>query len=155
QKEFFAKVSWQESPFCFSIARLNMMVTPQPAITGIAGRESVCQASSSSISNDLPVHVYQVMPVAGARYHWEIPDGPGEFAVFGGGGERDFYVLLQFPNVYTGKIRVRAEINGCSGPVVEKEIAVSAAPAQPVIQGSSVVCENNNHVAFSVTPDNF
>lgn len=155
QKAFFAKVTWQTAPTCFSIGRLDMVVTPQPAIANIAGRESVCQATSSSMSNDLPVHVYQVMPVAGARYHWDIPDEPGHFIVFGGGGERDFYVLLQFPNVYTGKISVSAEINGCSGPVIEKEIAVSAAPAMPVIDGTSFVCENNNHIAFGVSPDNF
>lgn len=156
QQSFFAKVTYRDAPYCFSIARLDLVVTSQPSVTMIAGRESVCQGVSSSFSNDLPVQVYQVMPIAGAKYYWEIPGDPDtQFKVFGGGGESDFYVLLQFPNVYTGKIRVRAEVNGCSGPVIEKEIAVSASPAKPFIEGNSVVCENTSYVSFNVSPDNF
>jgi len=156
QKEFFAKIVYNDEPHCHAVARLDIVVNPQPAVTNIIGRESVCQGTSTSaFDTDLPVHVYQVSPIPGATYRWEIPDDPDtEFKVFGGGGETDFYVLLQFPNVFTGKIKVSAELNGCSGPVIEKQIAVSASPAKPVILGPSVVCENDANIAFHVSPDN-
>ena len=156
KKPFFAKIIYDSEPRCSAIARLDIVVNPQPAVTAIIGRESVCQGTSSSgFNTDLPVQVYQVSPIAGAKYHWQIPDDPNtEFKVFGGGGENDFYILLQFPNVFTGKIKVSAELNGCSGPVIEKEITVSASPAKPLILGPSVVCENDANIAFSVSPDN-
>jgi gliding motility-associated-like protein len=153
-KEFFARVIYNTEPFCYAIARLDLIVNSQPNIRTIFGRESVCQGHSSSIADNLPVEVYQVMPVQGAKYRWRIPDD-SKFRVYGGGGENDFYILLQFPEVYTGKIGVRAELNGCSSPLVEKQIAVTAAPPQPFITGDAIVCDHENHVAFSVSPNNF
>lgn len=156
QKEFFARINYNDAPACHAIAKLNLMVDAQPAIGNIIGRESVCQGTSTGLGSDLPMHVYQVTPIPGAKYHWSIPDDANtQFKVFGGGGERDFYVLLQFPNVYTGKIQVTAELNGCVGGVVEKEISVTASPNKPIIAGPSIVCEGDANLPFSASPDNF
>lgn len=156
QKEFFAKVIYNDEPGCHAIATLNVIVSSQPAIGNIIGREEVCQGTSTGFGSDLPMHVYQVTPIPGAKYRWQIPNDPDtQFKVFGGGGERDFYVLLQFPNIYSGKIQVTAELNGCVGPVVEKEITVSASPNKPIIEGPSIVCEGDANISFSASPDNF
>jgi gliding motility-associated-like protein len=153
-KNFFARVVYQDSPYCYSIAKLDLLVNPQPAIRSIMGKEAVCQGQSSSVAGNLPVEVYQVMPVQGAKYHWKIPPD-SKFVVFGGGGENDFYILLQFPDVYSGKIGVVAELNGCTSPLVEKQITVGAAPQQPEINGDVIACQNESVVAFSVSPNNF
>src|SRR5690606_2254408 len=42
-----------------------------------------------------------------------------------------------------------------SSSLIEKEIQVSPSPVKPFIVGSSVVCENDQHVAFKVSPDNY
>ncbi len=155
-KEVFARVTYRDTPFCFAIAKLTILVSSRPTITAIVGRESVCQGSQINNPGALPVEIYQVTPIPGAKYYWEVPNDPAtQFKVFGGGNESDFYLLLQFPNIYTGKIKVRAELNGCSGQVIEKEISVSPAPIRPVIKGSTIVCENSSSVAFSVTPNNY
>jgi gliding motility-associated-like protein len=150
-KQFYARVSFHDRPSCFNMARLDVMVTSSPSITSIFGREVVCQGATFS-----NVEIYQVTPIPGAKYHWEIPNDPNtQFKVFGGGRETDFYVMLQFPNVYTGKIKVTTELNGCGGLMVEKEITVQSAPAKPLIKGSATVCEDNTGISFSVSPNNY
>ncbi|MFD0999462.1 gliding motility-associated C-terminal domain-containing protein [Ohtaekwangia kribbensis] len=146
-KEVYARVTYRDAPACYTLAKLNIVVNSSPSITTIFGRESVCQGSIMS-----NVEIYQVTPIPGAKYYWDIPT---QFVVFGGGTENDFYVMLQFPNVYTGTIRVRAERSGCSGRVIEKTITVLSAPARPVIRGADVVCEDNTGIAFNVSPNNY
>jgi hypothetical protein len=154
-KDFYARVTRNVSPFCFTVAKVTLVVNQTPSINEIFGRESVCQGDPQMPASDLPVESYQVTPIPGAKYHWEIPQGTNEFTVFGGGAKGDFYLLLQFPNVFTGKIKVRPELNGCSGPVVEKEIRVASAPVKPTIVGESMVYKNTKAVAFRVTPNNY
>lgn len=155
-KEVYARVAYNQAPYCFSTTKLTLLANPTPSITTIFGRESVCQGNPSALPNDLIVETYQVTPIPGAKYYWEIPNDPNaQFKVFGGGREGDFYVLLQFPNVYTGKIRVRAELNGCSGPVIEKQIEVAPAPVKPAIVGEAIVYNNSQAVSYRVSPDNY
>jgi gliding motility-associated-like protein len=152
-QQFFARVVHNDSVACSAIAKLDLLVNSQPNIRTIMGRESVCQGQSS-VPGNLPVEVYQVIPQQGAKYHWRIPTD-SKFTVFGGGGENDFYILLQFPHVYTGKIGVVAELNGCMSSLVEKQITVSGAPLIPEINGEATVCNNDNLVTFTVSPNNF
>ena len=146
-RDVYARVTYRDTPSCTAIGKLSILINSSPAITTIYGREAVCQTSPLS-----QVEIYQVPPIPGAKYYWEVP---GQFTVFGGGQENDFYVMLQFPNIYTGKIKVRAALNGCSGSTVEKEIKVLSAPVKPVITGAGIVCENSGAVAFRVSPDNY
>ncbi|HEY9044781.1 MAG TPA: gliding motility-associated C-terminal domain-containing protein [Ohtaekwangia sp.] len=151
KREVYARVSYTDAPVCVAIAKLTILINGSPSLIAINGRESVCKGSTLS-----PVEIYQVSPIPGAKYYWEVPDDPNtQFKVFGGGQVNDFYLMLQFPNIYTGKIKVRAELNGCSGAVIEKEIRVLPAPPTPLIRGADVVCENNTSVAFYVSPNNY
>lgn len=154
-QDFYARITKYPPPFCHSVARATIVVSAVPVITAIYGRESVCQGHTQTPVGELPFETYQVTPVPGAKYYWEIPQGSTEFKVFGGGRENDFYLLLQFPNVYTGKIKVRVELNGCSGPAIEKQIRVNAAPVKPAIVGPSEVYEGASGVPFSVSPNNY
>jgi gliding motility-associated-like protein len=142
------------APQCYAIAKLDLAVNTRPGQTAITGREAVCLADGNQ-SHQAPVEIYQVTPVSGARYYWEVPDNPAtQFKVFSGGKETDFFVMLQFPNAYKGKIRLRVELNGCSSTMLEKEITVSHEASLPVIHGPDAVCENDNTATFEVADHN-
>lgn len=151
REQVYARVTQKgNTPQCHAVARLDLSVNPRPAQTVITGRDVVCLASEQQVQQ-MPVEIYQVTPLSGARYYWEIPDDPAtQFKVFSGGKETDFFVMLQFPNAYKGKLRLRVALNGCSSAMLEKEITVSEATATPVIDGPDAVCENDNTAAFSV-----
>lgn len=155
RQDVYARITRNTSPFCYNVAKATIVVNSAPAITAIYGRESVCQGHAQTPTSELPFETYQVTPIPGAKYYWQVPVGSNEFKIFGGGKEGDFYLLLQFPNVYTGKIKVRAELNGCSGAVVEKQIRVNEAPVKPAITGESEVFEGTTGVAYSVNPNNY
>jgi gliding motility-associated-like protein len=150
--QVYARVAYNsELPRCYDISTLSLIVNSSPSNTEIFGREAVCQGDPDRLS----IEIYQVVPVNGARYYWEIPTADNEFKVYGGGKETDFFVLLQFPNIYEGKIKVRVELNGCSGPVLEKNVSVTPSSVAPVINGDTLVCESSHNVTFSVSPNNF
>ncbi|MBT1686842.1 gliding motility-associated C-terminal domain-containing protein [Fulvivirgaceae bacterium PWU37] len=155
RRDVYARVTANTSPFCFSVAKVAIVVNPVPAISAIYGRESVCQGHSSVPEGELLFETYQVTPIPGATYHWEVPQGVNGFRIFGGGEESDFYLFLQFPNVLTGTITVRPELNGCIGPAVQKRIRVDAAPVKPTIVGASEVFEDTKGIPFSVNPNNY
>lgn len=155
RKDIYARVTKNASPFCFSVAKVAIVVNSAPVISAIFGRESVCQGHAQTPIGELPFETYQVTPIPGAKYQWEVAEGDNGFKVFGGGKEGDFYVLLQFPNVYTGKIKVTPELNGCIGAAVEKVIRVNAAPITPAIAGPSQVYEMTKSIPYTVTPNNY
>ena len=155
RKDMYARVTKKVAPFCFRVAKVTIVINSAPVLNAIFGRESVCQGHSQTPVSELPFETYQVTPIPGATYHWEVEEGSNAFKVFGGGKASDFYLLLQFPNVYAGKIKVTPELNGCSGAAIEKEIRVNAAPAKPAIAGASQVYENTKNVAFAVSPNNY
>jgi len=155
KRDVYARVTGSVAPFCFRVVKLAIVVNSAPVISSILGRESVCQGHAQTPASELPFETYQVTPIPGAKYYWEVQQGSNGFKVFGGGKENDFYVLLQFPNTSTGTIRVRPELNGCSGVAVEKQIQVNAAPITPEIQGNAQVYENAKSVPFTVAPNNF
>lgn len=152
----YGRVTYTASPNCFDIGELRLSVKNLPTNAEIFGRESVCKGDDTIDPDELPVELYQVTPITGAKYHWDIPDNPAtEFKVFGGGTEDDFFVLLQFPNQTTLAgltIRAQVEINGCLGPVIEKVIVVNPTPADPILNGASVVCENDNGIPYTIGP---
>src|SRR5690606_27021832 len=93
----------------------------------------------------------------GAKYYWTIPTGPGQFSVFAGGGEDDFYVLLQFPYTATPSVEniaVRIELNGCSSGTLQLPITRTPQPIAPTIAGQPVVCENEEAVAYNIVTPN-
>jgi hypothetical protein len=73
-KEVYARVTYRDTPVCYTLAKLNIVVNSSPSITTIFGRESVCQGSIFS-----NVEIYQVTPIPGAKYYWEVP---APFVVF-------------------------------------------------------------------------
>ena len=155
--DVFARVTYGTAPACPIIARLRLQVNLLPNDVPINGDPTVCMGTPGQPLNTLPVQTYQVTSVPGAKYYWTIPTGPGQFSVFAGGGEDDFYVLLQFP--YTAAppvetIRVRIELNGCSSAELTLPITRSQQPTAPVITGEPVVCENEDGIQYSVTAPN-
>ncbi|NJM24950.1 MAG: hypothetical protein HC859_05000, partial [Bacteroidia bacterium] len=131
-RQVFARIVDNNPPGCSAVAELNLLVKPLPTNAAIFGKTAVCVGDPLTPPDELPVEIYQVTPVSGAQYIWDIPDDPAtEFKVFGGGTSNDFFVLLQFPNVFTGDIRVRVELNGCGGVDLVKNIAVSPSPTAP------------------------
>ncbi|MBT1707896.1 gliding motility-associated C-terminal domain-containing protein [Fulvivirgaceae bacterium PWU5] len=155
RRDIYARITKNVSPFCFSVAKVVVVVNPVPAVSAIFGRESVCQGHSATPEGELPFETYQVTPIPGATYHWEVPEGVSGFRIFGGGEENDFYLLLQFPNVLTGTIKVTPELNGCMGSAVEKPIRVDAAPVKPAIVGASEVYEDARGIPYAVSPNNY
>ncbi|HEY9044559.1 MAG TPA: gliding motility-associated C-terminal domain-containing protein [Ohtaekwangia sp.] len=147
--KYYARVRFTDTPSCEDYAELTLVVKSTPTSDQIFGRESVCQGNSS-------VEIYQVTPVTGAKYTWKIPNDPAtQYKVFGGGTSNDFFVLLQFPNLLSDTISVQVELNGCSGTVIKKPIAVSPTPIKPTILGDSVVCENDEGITYNVSPNNY
>jgi gliding motility-associated-like protein len=137
-------------PLCPAVARLTLVVNPRPAVAMIQGRESFCLSETEN--GQWPLEIYQVTPISGARYFWEIDEEGVQ--VFGGGEEEDFFVMLQFPYPYRGKLRLQVELNGCMSPVIEKSIIVSETAVTPVILGPDIVDPDQQDVIFTVTPDN-
>src|SRR5690606_9934580 len=45
--------------------------------------------------------------------------------------------------------------NGCSGPLIEKQIEVAPAPVKPAIVGEAIVYNNSQAVSYRVSPDNY
>ncbi len=147
--KYYARVRFSDTPSCEDYAELTLTVKSIPTSNEIFGRESVCQGNTS-------VEIYQVTPVNGAKYIWKIPNDPAtQYKVFGGGTSSDFFVLLQFPNLLSDTISVQVELNGCSGTVIKKPIAVSPTPIKPTINGDSIVCENDEGITYNVSPNNY
>ena len=156
--QVFARVTYSTAPTCVNIATLDLAVKPLPTNASILGRPQVCLGDPSTPPNELPVETYQVTSLTGAKYFWTIPTGAGKFKLFGGGGQNDFFALLQFPNIPTPNpesISVRIELNGCSSPVITLPITVSPQPVDPVVLGDQIVCENDDGLAYNVSPTNF
>ncbi|MEO5979134.1 MAG: gliding motility-associated C-terminal domain-containing protein [Chryseolinea sp.] len=154
----YARVSYSSGTLCVNVAPLDLSVKPLPTNTVILGRSTVCQGDPSIIDpNLLPVETYQVTPITGAKYFWNIPTGAGQFKEFGGGGISDFFVLLQFPNVVDPgiDITVRIELNGCSTPDIPLNIRVTPQPVKPIIAGPDIVCENDDGLFYNISPTNF
>jgi gliding motility-associated-like protein len=154
-RSVFARVMQQGStPACAAVARLTIMVSPRPKDTTLYGLGSFCLGDAAQTGR-WPIEIYQVTPVSGAQYYWELADSSGIAPlVFGGGEEHDFFMMLQFQHAYKGKVKVRVELNGCSGPGIEKTIDVFQTTAMPVITGVGTVTENQQNVPFKVVTDN-
>ncbi|HYG20299.1 MAG TPA: gliding motility-associated C-terminal domain-containing protein, partial [Ohtaekwangia sp.] len=147
----FARVVRTETErSCPAIARLTLVVNPRPAVALIQGRESFCLSETEN--GQWPLEIYQVTPLSGAQYFWEI-DQEG-LQVFGGGEEDDFFAMLQFLHPYHGKLRLQVELNGCTSPIIEKSITVSQTAVTPEILGPDTVDPDEQNVLFTVTPDN-
>ena len=155
--DVFARVTYGTAPACPVIAQLRLQVNLLPDNVPINGDPTVCMGASGQPLNTLPVQTYQVASVPGAKYYWTIPTGPGQFSVFAGGGEDDFYVLLQFPYAAAPAVetlRVRIELNGCSSSDLTLPITRSPQPVAPTITGEPVVCENEDGIQYSITTPN-
>lgn len=154
-KTVTARVTSNAAPYCYSLADVVVKTKARPQLMGIAGREEICQAMQNN-GSDTHTEIFQVTPMPGATYHWEVPnDASSQFKVFGGGKPSDFYVMLQFPNVYNGTIAAKVEVNGCVSDLVTKNVSVVAAPSAPVIIGSSFICGNEQSIPYRVTPNNY
>jgi gliding motility-associated-like protein len=147
--KYYARITFKDKPSCADYAELTLTIKNIPASSEIFGRESVCQGDA--------VEIYQITPIKGVKYRWNIPTS--SYKVFGGGTDSDFFVLLQFPtasvNGIADTISVQVELNGCSAPVTKKTILVSPTPGKPTIHGDSVVCENDEGISYNVTPNNY
>jgi gliding motility-associated-like protein len=154
-RSVFARVTQQGSvPQCAAVARLTIMVSPRPKDAILHGLGSFCLGDAAQTGR-WPIEIYQVTPVSGAQYYWEVADSSGIAPlVFGGGEERDFFMMLQFQHAYKGKVKVRVELNGCSGSGLEKDLDVFQTTAMPVIIGVSTVTANQLNVPFKVASDN-
>lgn len=147
--KYYARVTFKDKPSCADYGELTLTIKNIPANSEIFGRESVCQGNA--------VEIYQITPIKGVKYRWNVPSA--SYKVFGGGAEGDFFVMLQFPtpsvNGIADTISVVIEQNGCSSPVTKKAILVSPTPGQPTIHGDSIVCENDEGISYNVTPNNY
>ncbi len=155
--DVFARVTYSSAPSCPVVAMLRLQVNLLPDNVPINGDPTVCMGAPGQPLNTLPVQTYQVTSVPGAKYYWTIPSGPGQFNIFAGGGEDDFYVLLQFPfNAAPAveTLRVTIELNGCSSSELLLPIARSPQPVAPIITGEPVVCENEDGIQYSITAPN-
>jgi gliding motility-associated-like protein len=146
--KYYARVMFSDKPSCADYAELTLTIKNIPTASQIFGRESACQGDA--------VEIYQITPISGVKYRWNIP---AVYNVFGGGTTSDFFVLLQFPNASVNAIpdtiKVQVELNGCSGSVIKKPILVSPTPGKPTIHGDTVVCENSEGISYNVTPNNY
>jgi gliding motility-associated-like protein len=155
--DVFARITYGTAPACPTVVRLRLQVNQLPDNVPINGDPTVCMGASGQPIATLPVQTYQVASVPGAKYYWNIPTGPGQFVVFAGGGDDDFYVLLQFPFNATlpappiENLTVRIELNGCSSSTLQLPIARSRQPVAPVILGDAFVCENEDAVHYFIS----
>lgn len=155
--DVYARVTYSNAPSCPTVVRLRLQVNQLPNNVPISGDATVCMGAPGQPLNTLPVQTYQVTSVPGAKYYWTIPTGPGQFNVFAGGGDDEFYVLLQFP--YTAApavetLSVRIELNGCSSSLLQLPISRSPQPVAPTITGQPVVCENEDGIQYSIVTPN-
>lgn len=153
-----ARVVYNDSaPGCPDFAEVEIRVNAIPNISNIGGDPTVCMGANGADISTLPISTYQVPSIPGASYTWSIPQGAGEFVVFGGGGTNDFFVLLKFPYAASPPpldIQVTIDVNGCSTIAGPLTIERNEVPGPPVILGDLVVCENSQTVEFEVAaPD--
>ncbi len=129
---------------CVNIAVVDLVVKPRPADPTINGATNQCLNGFD---------LYSVTPVAGVTYIWDIDDiAATEFDVIAGGALTDFLVVVSFPNVYSGNIRLTLDRSGCVSNQITKAVAVQATPP-PVTIGSSKdpVCENDGGIVYTAT----
>lgn len=152
-----ARVEYNTTPTCPDFAELELRVNSIPNVTTIGGDPTVCMGEIGADINTLQISTYQVPSIPGAQYHWSIPDGPGQFVVFGGATTNDFFALLKFPHASPAPVEtisVRIEFNGCSTPEITMDIERSEVPMAPVIDGAAVVCEDSQSIVYNVVnPD--
>ncbi|MBL7856419.1 MAG: gliding motility-associated C-terminal domain-containing protein [Cyclobacteriaceae bacterium] len=129
---------------CEDVAQVNLNIVARPLAQPILGKSVVC-------NNGL--ELYQVSPVAGATYSWNIPSPP--FSIFLGGGVNDALALVQFNTIATDDITLTISVNGCAGDPITKNVTVSPVPTPFIINGATAVCENDAGVPYSITPNNF
>jgi gliding motility-associated-like protein len=154
-----ARISYNDSPpSCPDFAEVEIQVNAIQSITQIDGDPTVCMGGSAVPLGALPITTYQVPSIVGAKYTWNIPQGAGEFALFGGGGENDFFVLLKFPfsaaPVNPLNISVTIDYNGCSTSLITLPITRTQIPGAPVINGPGDICENSEAVEYNVVTPN-
>jgi gliding motility-associated-like protein len=144
-------------PACPDFAEVELRVNSIPDVSTIGGDPTVCMGLEGQDIGTLQISTYQVPSIPGAKYYWDIPQGPGQFVVFGGATDNDFFALLKFPYASPAPvetIRVRIEFNGCSTPEITMDIERSQIPVAPVISGAIVVCENSQGVEYNIaSPD--
>ncbi len=144
-------------PSCPDFAEVELRVNSIPNVTSIGGDPTVCMGLNGQDINTLQISTYQVPSIPGAQYHWNIPQGAGQFVVFAGGTTSDFFALIKFPYASPAPVEtisVRIEFNGCSTPDITMDIERSEVPVAPDITGTIVVCENSQSVQFDVVaPD--
>ena len=129
---------------CVNIAEVDLVVKPRPADPTINGATNQCLNGFD---------LYSVTPVAGVTYIWDIDDiAATEFDVIAGGALTDFLVVVSFPNVYSGNIRLTLERNGCQSNQVTKPVTVQATPPPVTISASKdPVCENDAGIVYTAT----
>ncbi|MBL0743612.1 PKD domain-containing protein [Chryseolinea lacunae] len=155
--DVFARITYSTGLTCPTVVKLTLQVTSIPSITEITGPVNVCMGANGQAPNTLPFQTYQVPSVPGAKYHWDIPTGAGEFILFAGGTVNDFYALIQFPYdaVHADlDIKLTVELNACSLVVPFKTVRRSAQPVAPTIAGLEMVCENESGVQYSIVGPN-
>lgn len=129
---------------CVNVSKVDLVVKPRPADPVIFGSSNQCVGNFD---------LYNVTPVGGATYIWDVDDNAAtEFDVIAGGASTDFLVVVSFPNVYNGNVRVTLDLNGCQSNQVTKAITVDATPPPVTISASSSpVCENQTGVVYTAT----
>lgn len=137
---------------CVNVATVTLLVKPRPVDPSITGSANQCLNGFD---------LYSVTPVAGVTYIWDVDDNPAtQFDVIAGGATTDFLVVLSFPNVYTGDVRLTLDRNGCQSNQVTKSVTVQATPPPVVIvpgdplnsiPGKDPVCENDQGIVYSAT----
>lgn len=140
-------------PACPDFAEVQIKVNAVQSITDIGGDPTVCMGESGAPLETLPINTYQVPSIPGAKYYWNVPQGAGEYVVFGGGGESDFFVLLKFPYAPSPPplpISVQIDYNGCTTAVIDLPIIRGEVPTAPVVIGDAEVCENTEAIRFNV-----
>lgn len=124
----------------------NPVIAPDGSTPGTV---TLCRSNATLL--------FQIDPdfTPNSTYEWEVPTGPGQFVLFGGGTANDFFVLLRFPNEVVAPglvLRVREYSDqGCVGNWNSINIIVDDSPAQPVIAGPNAVCTNEQNQVFNIT----
>ncbi len=130
---------------CVNVAQVDLLVAPRPADPIISGSDNQCVGNFD---------LYNITPIGGgATYTWTVDNNPlTQFNVLGGGGVNDFLVVLEFPNVYTGDVKVKVNLNGCETNEVTKTITVDDVPGVVTISPSKdPVCENDVNILYTAT----
>jgi gliding motility-associated-like protein len=142
-KSVFARVV-NDLTGCENFAQVDLLIAPRPLDPIISGSGNQCVGNFD---------LYNITPVGGAIYTWTIDDNPAtEFRVLSGGTVNDFLVVLEFPNVYSGDVKVKVNLNGCESNEVTKIISVDATPPPVLIVASKdPVCENDVNILYTAT----